>query len=59
MNLLKLVYKNNFQKACNSKIHILRLCHRRIIIDILVKTRSEIRTDTHTQKAVFLYHCGG
>lgn len=46
MNLLKLVLKNNLKKACSSKIRILRLCHRKRITDIQVKTRSEIRTDT-------------
>lgn len=46
MNLLKLVFKNNIKKACNSKNRILGLCHRKRITDILVETRSEIRTDT-------------
>ena len=59
MSLLKMVLKNNFKKACNSKFHIVGLCHRKRISDILVKTRSEIRTDTHTEKQIYLYHYGG
>jgi hypothetical protein len=39
MNYLKCILKNFYEKACSSKNRILRLCHRRTIIDIYEKPR--------------------